>query len=133
MVSGRRSAKSCLTIAIRPLWMSSQPYEHEFCRPRLVERLGELLFVNDAQPGARTGSFVALPFDIVCTTNLEFLLERQYLLAGRYCQPVIDEDQLAISREKRAVTLLKLHGDLHHPKRMVLTEDDYDRFLRRFP
>lgn len=108
-------------------------YEHEFCRPRLVERLRELLLVNDAQPGAAHREFCALPFDVVCTTNLEFLLEQQYMLSGLYCQPVIDEEQLAISRDKRAVTLLKLHGDLHHPNRMVVTEDDYDRFLRQFP
>lgn len=108
-------------------------FEHEFSRARLVERVGELLLVNDAQPGSAHSAFCALPFDIVCTTNLEFLLERQYMSAGLYCQPVIDEDQLAVGREKKAVSLLKLHGDVHHPKRLVLTEADYDRFFDRYP
>ncbi len=108
-------------------------FEHEFSRPRLVERLGELLQVRDAQPGNAHGAFCSLPFDVVCTTNLEFLLERQYMLLGRYCWPVIDEDQLAVSRGRTAVTLLKLHGDVHHPGRLVVTESDYDGFLDRYP
>ena len=108
-------------------------FEHEFSRPRLVERLGELLQVRDAQPGRAHGAFCSVPFDIVCTTNLEFLLERQYMLLGRYCWPVIDEDQLAVSQERTAVTLLKLHGDVHHPSRLVVTESDYDGFLDRYP
>ena len=108
-------------------------FEHEFSRPRLVELLGKILHVRDAQPGSAHSAFCSLPFDIVCTTNLEFLLERQYMLLGRYCWPVIDEDQLAVSQGRTAVTLLKLHGDVHHPKRLVVTESDYDGFLDRYP
>ena len=108
-------------------------FEHEFSRPRLVERLSELLQVRDAQPGTTHDAFCSLRFDIVCTTNLEFLLERQYALLRRYCWPVINEDQLAVSQERTAVTLLKLHGDLQHPSRLVVTESDYDGFLDRYP
>lgn len=108
-------------------------FEHEFSRPRLVERLSELLRVRDAQPGSAHRAFCSLPFDIVCTTNLEFLLERQYMLLRRYCWPVIDEDQLAVSQGRTAVTLFKLHGDVHHPSRLVVTESDYDGFLDRYP
>jgi len=32
-----------------------------------------------------------------------------------------------------SVALLKLHGDLNHPKRLVATEEDYDAFLERYP
>jgi hypothetical protein len=31
------------------------------------------------------------------------------------------------------VTLLKLHGDLNHPQRLVVTEEDYDRFIQTNP
>ncbi len=30
------------------------------------------------------------------------------------------------------ILLIKLHGDLHHPNRLVLTEEDYDGFINRY-
>jgi len=45
----------------------------------------------------------------------------------------IDRDPLKAQQEGSAVTLLKLHGDLHHPQRMVATERDYESFLHRYP
>jgi len=53
-------------------------YQHEFGRARLIERLSEILFVKEAQPGIAHQEFCTIPFDIVCTTNFDFLLERQY-------------------------------------------------------
>ena len=50
-------------------------YEHEFGRPKLIERLSELLLVNEARPGTVHRSFCSIPFDVVCTTNFDFLLE----------------------------------------------------------
>ena len=52
-------------------------YQHEFGRARLIERLSDLLFIRTAQPGNAHRAFCTIPFDIVCTTNFDFLLERQ--------------------------------------------------------
>jgi hypothetical protein len=109
-------------------------YEHEFGRARLIERLSDLLLIKEAQPGNAHKEFCTLPFDIVCTTNFDFLLERQYDLTPRYVYPVVDEDQLSINTTGTAGTLLlKFHGDLRHPNRLVVTEADYDGFLSKFP
>ena len=54
-------------------------------------------------------------------------------LAHRYCQPIVDEDQLSIASQDSSVRLIKLHGDIHHPQRMTVTEDDYDLFLEHYP
>jgi SIR2-like domain len=108
-------------------------YEHEFGRTRLIERLSEILLIRDAQPGSAHKEFCTIPFDIVCTTNFDFLLERQYDLTPRYVYPVVDEEQLAVSMGNAGTLLLKLHGDLRHPARLVVTESDYDGFLSRFP
>jgi hypothetical protein len=111
-------------------------YEHEFGRARLIERLAELLHVNRAQPGPAHKEFCTLPFDIVCTTNFDFLLENQYDLEhqdNRIAHPVVDEDQLSINIETARTLLLKLHGDVRHPKRLVVTEADYDGFLTNYP
>jgi hypothetical protein len=111
-------------------------YEHEFGRARLIERLADLLHVNDAQPGVAHREFCSLPFDIVCTTNFDFLLERQYDFErqdNRTVHPVVDEDQLSINIGSAGTLLLKLHGNLRHPKRLVVTEADYDGFLSNYP
>ncbi len=111
-------------------------YEHEFGRARLIERLAELLHISRAQPGLAHKEFCSLPFDIVCTTNFDFLLEKQYDFErrdSRTVHPVVDEDQLSINVGATGTLLLKLHGDLRHPKRLVVSEADYDGFLANYP
>lgn len=111
-------------------------YEHEFGRARLIERLAELLHIDRVQPGPAHRAFCSLPFDIVCTTNFDFLLEKQYDFErqdNRTIHPVVDEDQLSINVGAAGTLLLKLHGDLRHPKRLVVTEADYDGFLANYP
>ena len=74
-----------------------------------------------------------MAFDIVCTTNFDFLLEVQYQQIPRVVYPVVEEDQLSLRMAAAGTTLLKLHGDLHHPSRLVVTEGDYDGFLTKYP
>jgi hypothetical protein len=108
-------------------------YEHEFKRPKLIEILSKLLLVDNARPGDAHKAFCQMQFDLVCTTNLDFLLEKQYELTPRLCTPLIDEDQLSVNLSDSGVGLLKLHGDLHHPTRLIATENDYDLFLNKYP
>ncbi|MFD1875554.1 hypothetical protein [Hymenobacter bucti] len=67
-------------------------YAHECSRTSLIEKLAELLLVNVAKPGKAHKSFCELQFDIVCTTNFEFLLEASYASIFKFCQPIIDEE-----------------------------------------
>lgn len=104
-------------------------YGHEYSRTNLVEKLSELLLISSAKAGKAHKAFCELQFDTICTTNFDFLLEQGYSLISKYCRPILDEDQLSIANASEAVTLLKVHGDLHHPNKLVVTEEDYDRFL----
>jgi hypothetical protein len=108
-------------------------YQHEFGRAKLIERLTDILFIKEAAPGEAHEAFCSIPFDIVCTTNFDFLLERQYEQTPRYVYPVVDEDQLSVNTSTAGTLLLKLHGDLHHPGRLIVTEEDYDAFLTTYP
>lgn len=112
---------------------SISAYQHEYGRAKLIERLTQLLLIREAEPGETHRAFCSIPFDIVCTTNFDFLLERQYDAIPRYVYPVIDEEQLSINGVHAGTQLLKLHGDLRHPSRLVVTEEDYDGFLSRYP
>jgi hypothetical protein len=108
-------------------------YAHEYSKAKLVELLSKTLLTGAAQPGAAHDAFCRLPFERVVTTNFDFLLEQSYATLGRYCLPLISEDQLAVGSGQVGVKLLKLHGDLHHPARLVVTEEDYDAFLSTYP
>lgn len=108
-------------------------YEYEYGRARLIDRLSEVLHIRDAQPGDAHRAFCSIKFDLVCTTNLDFLLEKQYDSIPRYVNPVIDEEQLSLNGVRDGTLLLKLHGDLRHPSRLVVTEADYDGFLAKYP
>jgi SIR2-like domain len=108
-------------------------YEHQFGRTRLIERLFDILLVREAVPGDTHREFCTLPFQIVCTTNFDFLLEDQYKVTPRSVYPVVSEDQLSLTQPESVTLLLKLHGDLHHPERMIATEADYDGFLAKYP
>jgi len=114
-------------------------YSHSYSKVRLIERLYSLLFIDEARPGKVHKAFCQVPFDIVCTTNFDFLLERQYQLISRPCMPILSEDQLSISlgetheRLSPRTALLKIHGDLNHPANLVVTEDDYDGYINSRP
>lgn len=106
-------------------------FAQEFARPRLVEELSKALLVGQARPGPAHRAFCQLRFDLVCTTNFDFLLEAGYQETQWYCRPIVDGDSLAVRTSVPGVTLLKFHGDLHHPNSLVVTEDDYDAFTER--
>ncbi|MDR3542727.1 MAG: SIR2 family protein [Desulfosporosinus sp.] len=108
-------------------------YSHEFSRVKLVEFLSSALLITTIQPAKPHEEFCRLPFERVVTTNFDFLLEQGYARISKYCIPLISEDQLAVGNSQAGVRLLKLHGDLHHPNRLVVTEEDYDTFLTRLP
>lgn len=94
----------------------------------LVNLLRDCLHIRTARPGSAHIEFATLPFKQVVTTNFDFLLERAYEATNRSYLPVVDEDMLAFSPAVGEIKLIKMHGDLHHPSLLVVTEDDYDGF-----
>jgi hypothetical protein len=108
-------------------------YEEQFGRPRLVERLMELLHIATAQPGDAHHALCRAGFDLVLTTNFDDLLERAYGAACHPCQLLLTESQLSQGPLQGQAQLLKLHGDLSHPIELVATEDDFDSFLTKRP
>ncbi len=104
----------------------------EYCREctkfELVKLLRKCLHIRTARPGTVHAEFAKLPFKQVLTTNFDFLIERAYDGIGKSYLPVLDEDLLPFGQPDGETRLIKMHGDLHHPSLMVVTEDDYDKF-----
>jgi hypothetical protein len=105
-----------------------------FGRAQLVEEMYKMLLIGVAEPGPAHLAFGRLPFDIVATTNFDQLLEAAYLEAGRFPQVVMYEAQLPVEdTADDPVQLLKIHGDINFPDRIIFTEQDYDTFIARYP
>lgn len=112
---------------------SISAYEYEHQRPKLIEKLREFLLIDSVEPGEPHKSFCALPFEIIITTNFDFLLEDGYRTLNKLFHVFIDEASLSITPPRNSVSILKLHGDFDHPSRLIITENDYDSFLNRYP
>lgn len=73
-----------------------------------------------------------LPVNTIFTTNYDKLLERTFRNDMGDDPPVIHSpEQLAVidSSERR---IIKIHGDIDHPKSIILTRKDYEMFEDRY-
>lgn len=130
---GKKAAESLPEYQYTTALEALSAYCHEYSRVKLVEFLTDALLITQIQPSKVHEEFCQLPFERIVTTNFDFLLEQAYGRVNRYCIPQIVEEQLSVANASAGVLLLKLHGDLHHPNRLVVTEEDYDTFLARLP
>lgn len=107
-------------------------YEDLFSRSKLVEALMNELLVGKVQPGKTYEAFCDLFTGTICTTNFDSLLEDTMVMLQRPVTVIVTKDRLTIGNtgENR---ILKLHGDFNHPKKMVITEHDYDVYLEKNP
>jgi len=108
-------------------------FADRFGRTKLVEILHDIFWSDGIEPGKVHTEFAKIPFEVVCTTNYDFLLEDAYRAVVPACKPLLNETDLCMALPKGYVSLLKMHGDLNHPDRLVLTEEDYDRFVDENP
>lgn len=107
-------------------------YDAQYKRPSLVEVLRNILNVTKIRPGEAHHLLVKCFKSIICTTNFDSLLEMALAELGISHAVVTSEAGLSTLVED-GVTLIKAHGDLNHPDKMVATEDDYDLFVSRNP
>jgi NAD-dependent SIR2 family protein deacetylase len=111
-------------------------YENEYSRANLIEILAKELNINVISPGGCHLSFCKLYFDLICTTNFDFLLETAfselYAKKGKPYHVIANEDRLSTYFNEKT-TIVKMHGDFNEPAKMVVTENDYDTFISNNP
>lgn len=113
-------------------------YSHVYGRPKTIEHLRKILHIDNAKPGEVHKKFAYLQFDVIITTNFDLLLEKSFDAINRSYYPILEEEQLSINPvdpviQNRITRIVKIHGDVNHPTRLVLTEDDYDVYLQNNP
>jgi len=111
----------------------AEEYERRFGRVQLVEAVRRALHVDDARPGKSQLAFAQLPFDTVYTTNFDLLLEAAHASVGRPFRSLVGELQLPFHAGQTATSIIKMHGDLRHEEHIILTRQDYAKYLDRYP
>lgn len=108
-------------------------YEESTDRCKLVDKMREGLCIDKIKVGKTHKAFCNLPFDIICTTNFDSLLEDGFKAVGKSTLTKIYETQLPLSCATEQVELLKMHGDINHPDSLIATESDYDGYIKNHP
>ena len=126
-------AKDARTPAGTAAPVVAQRYEQRFGRVQLVEAIREALHPDKARPGKSHRAFVQLPFDTIYTTNFDLLLEDAYSESTRPFRSLVGELQLPFHAGQIASSIVKMHGDLRHEEHIVITQGDYDSFMKRYP
>lgn len=108
-------------------------YAHEHGRPALIERVAKSIRLADSAPSEAHRALCRLPLDVAMTTNFDTLLEESFKSVAKPSHTVLDELQLGLTNPFPGPTLMKIHGDVSRPNRMILTESDFDTYLLRNP
>jgi hypothetical protein len=111
--------------------------EKELGRAKLVEYLKGYLRTGK-KPSKALRILSVLPFKIIVTTNYDSLLEMSLRQRGKdpkivVYQPkenVVTEDARGDPTEQEPF-VFKMHGDLDAPSSIVITDEDYIRFIQR--
>lgn len=98
-------------------------------RHRLHQAIIEALSA-DNPPTVNHEILARLPIATWWTTNYDKLIETALKAAGRVADVKSDVPQLANTRPRRDAIVYKMHGDVDHPDKAVVTRDDYERYAR---
>jgi hypothetical protein len=79
-------------------------------------------------PSKNHALLARLPIQTYWTTNYDRLIEKALEDGGRRVDSKYTTEQLALTRRGRDAVVYKMHGDIEHPDRAVLSKDDYERY-----
>lgn len=93
--------------------------------------LNQLLITNFAVAAAPTEShkiIAKLPVSVVWTTNYDRLIEKAFDDEDRVLDVKYERTHFTTTKPNRTAVLYKMHGDIEHPDRAILTKDDYEKY-----
>lgn len=108
-------------------------YERRFGRVQLIESIRRSLHVDEIEPGAVHRNFASLSFETVYTTNFDLLLENAYQEIKKPFRSLVGERQMPFHGGPLTTSIVKMHGDLRHEEHIIITEEDFNRYLENYP
>lgn len=71
-----------------------------------------------------------LPISAFWTTNYDTLIEDSLKKVNKIVDVKYDVDQLSHIKPKRDAVVYKMHGDVNHPSKSILTKEQYEEYYR---
>jgi hypothetical protein len=94
-------------------------------------QLNQLLVDNFSdlrEPTENHEILARLPVRTYWTTNYDRLIEKALEADGKRVDAKYTNEQLATTRRGRDAVVYKMHGDIEHPDKSILSKDDYERY-----
>jgi len=110
----------------------AQYYEAQRSRQALVRHIIEQTDTTGKEPTDNHRRLLCLDARTWVTTNYDDLIEQTFQEAGERCNKVVRDQDLPYTNTE-AATLVKMHGDREQPDTIVITQQDYYTYFRRFP
>ncbi len=108
-------------------------YERRFGRVQLIESIRRALHADKIEPGDVHRNFASLSFETVYTTNFDLLLEAAYQEIKKPFRSLVGERQMPFHGGPLTTSIVKMHGDLRHEEHIIVTEEDFNRYLKDYP
>jgi hypothetical protein len=108
-------------------------FEKRFGRVQLIEAIRKALHTGTAEPGNAHRAFAELPFDTIYTTNFDLLLEDAFTAIKRPFRSLVGELQMPFHGGPLTTSIVKMHGDLRHEEHVIVTREDYERYVDTYP
>jgi len=108
-------------------------YERRFGRVQLIESIRRSLHVDEIGSGDMHRNFASLSFETIYTTNFDLLLENAYQEIKKPFRSLVGERQMPFHGGPLTTSIVKMHGDLRHEEHVIVTEEDFTRYLEIYP
>jgi hypothetical protein len=96
-----------------------------FLNKKIVEE-----FAERAEPTENHRILSRLPISTFWTTNYDKLIEQTLTDYQKIVDVKYTASQLTTHRNKRDAVVYKMHGDVDHPAKTVLTKDQYEKYYK---
>lgn len=89
----------------------------------LIEEFSDL-----REPTENHTLLARLPIRTYWTTNYDRLIEKALEAGGKRVDAKYTNEHLATTRRGRDAVVYKMHGDIEHPDKAILSKDDYEKY-----
>jgi len=120
---GLDAAKEVDLVALAQYHLNSNASNRHQLNQLLIEEFSDL-----KDPTENHQLLARLPIQTYWTTNYDRLIEQSLEAGGRRVDAKYTNEHLATTRRGRDAIVYKMHGDIEHPDKSVLTKDDYERY-----
>lgn len=120
---GLDAAKETDLVALAQYHLNSNASNRHQLSQLLIDEFSDL-----KEPTENHAILARLPIRTFWTTNYDRLIEKALEAGGKRVDAKYTKEHLATTKRGRDAIVYKMHGDIEHPDKAVLSKDDYERY-----